>query len=100
MFVTEGRLYVHGVSAERWTARYGVEPFSHPCSQCGEMLTTSLPFVQGRIHGLAAPPCKCGNDCTPYAILMEDLPEPPPRTRRVRPTKSGVFACVRRADRQ
>ena len=65
------RLYVHGVSVETWTARYGVEPFTHPCSECGAPCTTTLPFAQGELRGLQSPECACGNARTPYAIVRD-----------------------------
>jgi hypothetical protein len=34
----DAHLTVHGVTAEEWTTRYGVEMFSHPCSECGRTL--------------------------------------------------------------
>ena len=48
------RLVVHGVTTEAWTRRHGVEPFSHPCSRCGLVLTTSLPFVDVDMWGGSA----------------------------------------------
>ncbi len=65
------RLLVYGISQESWTRRYGVLPFSHPCSQCGRMLTTTIPFAQGTLRGLAAPTCECGNESTPYAMVRD-----------------------------
>lgn len=65
------RLYVHGVSAEAWTKRFGVEPFDAPCSKCGRALTTSIPFVQGTLRGLQAPRCECGNEKTPFGIVRD-----------------------------
>ena len=65
------RLYAHGITAEQWTKRYGVLPFSHPCSECNRMLTTTLPFTQGTLRGLAAPECECGNALTPYAMVRD-----------------------------
>lgn len=65
------RLYVYGVTVERWTRRHGVEPFSHPCFKCGRLLTTSIPFMQGRVPGLQAPTCECGNEQTPYAVVLD-----------------------------
>jgi hypothetical protein len=71
----EPRLLLHGVSAEDWTARWGVEPFTHPCSKCGEPLTTTRPFVQGSLRGLESPPCVngChdGHNRPPYAIVRD-----------------------------
>lgn len=73
------RLFVHGVTAEQWTKRHGVVPFTSTCSECGRPATADQPFVQKlddahTLHGLAAPPCACGNERTPYALLLEELP--------------------------
>lgn len=65
------RLYVHGATAEEWTRRFGIVPFSHPCYVCGRVLTTTLPFVQGALRGLQAPPCACGDVQTPFAICRD-----------------------------
>ncbi len=65
------RLIVHGITVEEWTARYGVEPFSHPCSECEILLTTTIPFIQGTLRGLCSPPCECGNEKTPYGIVRD-----------------------------
>lgn len=65
------RLYVYGITVEAWTARYGVQPFSYPCYQCGRMCTTTIPFVQGTLRGLQAPPCECGHPYPPYAMVRD-----------------------------
>lgn len=65
------RLYVHGVTADRWTARYGIEAFTAPCSECGRTCTTSIPFAQGALVGLQSPPCECGNERTPFGIMRD-----------------------------
>ena len=65
------RFIIYGVTAEEWTARYGIEPFSHPCSECGQMLTTTLPFVHGHIRGLQAKRCECGNERTPFSVILD-----------------------------
>lgn len=65
------RLYVYGVTAEAWTKRYGVAAFSHPCFDCGRMCTTTIPFVQGTLRGLASPKCECGNERTPFAMVRD-----------------------------
>lgn len=83
---------VLGVSAERWTRRWGVLPFTHPCIDCGRPRTTSIPFVQGNLRGLRAPTCACGNDQHPFGLVRDpacgDLftgsDAPPPRRRRRR----------------
>lgn len=64
------RFYVHGVSAEAWARRYGITVFSHPC-MCGRLCTISLPFAQGVLRGLQAPPCACGNERTPYGLVRD-----------------------------
>lgn len=65
------RLIVHGVTADEWTQRYGVEPYSHPCSRCGLVLTTTEPFAKGTLRGLRAPTCSCGNERTPYVVVRD-----------------------------
>lgn len=67
----KARLYVLGVTVQEWTRRYGVEPFTYPCSECGRPCTTSLPFVQGTLRGLQSPPCECGNDRTPFCLVRD-----------------------------
>ena len=62
---------VLGVSAASWTRRFGVEPFTHPCSQCGAPRTTSIPFIQGELRGLAAPVCECGHAQPPYVVVRD-----------------------------
>jgi hypothetical protein len=62
---------VYGVTAEAWADRYGIEVFSHPCIECGRVLTTSIPFAQGQLRGLQAPPCECGHTQTPYGLVRD-----------------------------
>lgn len=65
-------LYVHGVTTEVWCARYDLEPYTRPCSDCGEPCTTTRPFALGTLRGLAAPPCtKCGNERTPFCLVRD-----------------------------
>lgn len=72
MIVDRSRILVaHGVTVEQWTERYGCEPFSHPCGDCGRELTTSIPFAYGRLRGLIAPACECGNDRPPYCVVRD-----------------------------
>jgi hypothetical protein len=66
------RLFVYGVSAEAWADYHRIQIFSHPCSECGRMLTVSRPFAQGTLRGLAAPPCECGNERTPYGMVRAE----------------------------
>ena len=65
------RFFIYGITAEEWTRRWGVEAFSYPCSECGRMCTTTIPFVQGSLRGLASPPCPCGNDRTPFGVVRD-----------------------------
>lgn len=65
------RFFVHGVTAEEWTARYGIDAFTWPCSECGRPLTTTIPFAQGTLRGLAAPTCVCGNERTPFGLVRD-----------------------------
>jgi len=64
-------LIAHGVTAESWAARYDIEPFAHPCHDCGKPLTTSIPFAVGELRGLLAPACACGNTNTPYCLVRD-----------------------------
>jgi len=64
-------LFVHGVGAAQWAARYEIEPSTHPCYDCGEPLTTSIPFAIGQLRGLVAPACACGNKSTPYCVVRD-----------------------------
>lgn len=65
------RFIVYGVAAEQWATRYGLEAFSYPCSECGRMCTTSIPFAQGTLRGLQSPRCECGNEKTPFAMVRD-----------------------------
>lgn len=65
------RFIVHGATAAEWTSRYGVEPFQHPCSECGRLLETTIPFIQGTLRGLSAPQCECGNEQTPFGLVRD-----------------------------
>lgn len=60
-----------GVDPVRWARRWGIEPFTFPCSQCERDLTTSIPFAVGALRGLVAPRCACGNYLTPYAVVRD-----------------------------
>lgn len=62
-------LLVLGQDPEAWAARFGIEPFTHPCDGCGEPLSTTLPFASGELRGLIAPRCACGNDAPPYCVV-------------------------------
>ena len=65
------RFYVYGVTPEAWAKRYGIEVFSHPCFECGRVLTIAIPFAQGQLRGLQAPPCACGNERTPFGLVRD-----------------------------
>lgn len=66
------RLIIHGISTERWSQRYGIEAFTHPCSECARPCTTTIPFAHGPIRGLQAPRCECGNEKTPYVVVAAE----------------------------
>lgn len=65
-------LLVLGIDAEAWAKRYGIEPASAPCYHCDEELHTSIPFAVGRLRGLVAPVCGCGNTSTPYCVVSAE----------------------------
>ena len=66
------KLVVHGVDPKRWAERYGFEPFSTPCGDCGRTLTTTLPLVWGALRGMIAEPCACGNPNPPYGVILPE----------------------------
>jgi len=71
MFNRSRFLFPIGTDPQRWAERYDLTPFTGPCSDCGAMLTTTLPFVNGDLAGLAAPGCECGNENTPYCMIAK-----------------------------
>jgi len=62
---------------EGWGERWGLVPFTAPCQACGEPLTTTVPVMLGNMPGLAAPVCRCGNERTPYGLLLGTLEAQP-----------------------
>jgi hypothetical protein len=63
-------LRFHGVDPVGFARRHGIVPFTHPCQECSEPLTTSIPFAAGTLRGLIAPTChRCGCEITPYAVV-------------------------------
>jgi len=67
----ESFLVVHGQNPKRWASRFGIEPFTGPCSRCGAECTTSIPFACEQLRGLMSPPCACGNANTPYCLVRD-----------------------------
>ena len=66
-------LTLHGVDPVRWSKRWGIEPFSHPCSGCGTARTTTVPVAQAKFRGLAAPACPCGEPAgIPCCVVATD----------------------------
>lgn len=64
-------LRVYGADPVSWAERYGLEPFTRPCVDCGAEMTTSVAFASGPARGLIAPPCPCGSsDCPPYVAVL------------------------------
>lgn len=72
----QGMLRVYGADPEQWARRYRVEPFEHPCRECGRVFVVNVPFVMGRLKGLTAEVCECGNEDTPYCFPFDQLPGP------------------------
>lgn len=64
-------LIIHGIDVEKWAKKHELEQFECPCSQCGQVLKASLPFVYGQLRGLVAPQCDCGNKNTPYCVVRD-----------------------------
>ncbi len=73
MLIRRHMLAVHGADPVRWAKRHGIEPFTAPCYVCERPLTTSVPFAYGRLRGLKAPACECGDERGPYCVVMDDL---------------------------
>ena len=69
--IANKKLIVLGVTAEAWADRYGIVPFTHPCTRCKKPRTTSIPFAQGQLRGLVAPKCDCGHPHPPYCIVRD-----------------------------
>ena len=45
VFVDREKIMVPcGTTAEAWCARYDLEPFDAPCSSCGAVVRTTIPF--------------------------------------------------------
>lgn len=65
-------LRIYGISIERWAMRHDLELYTRPCSRCGALLETSIPFATGTFRGLVAPACECGNENTPYVLVRAD----------------------------
>jgi hypothetical protein len=63
-------IYVYGISAEEWAARYGITPFTQRC-ECGKKLVTSIPWAQGSLRGLRTPQCECGSGNRPYCMVRD-----------------------------
>lgn len=63
---------VLGPSAEAWARRYGIDPFTTPCSVCSRPCTTSVPIAAPGLRGLMAPTCACGHPRPPYAVVRAD----------------------------
>jgi hypothetical protein len=60
-------LYVHGYDPKRWASRFGIEPVTAPCQDCGRVMTTTLALVAGPFRGLAID-CPCGSH-VPYCFV-------------------------------
>lgn len=56
-------------SSEAFERRHGLQRFIAPCQECGQPLATTQPFACGKLRGLIAPRCACGNDVTPYGVV-------------------------------
>lgn len=70
-------LIVHGVTAEAWAKRWGIEPEpAVPCYDCKRPQLCTLPFVRGKLRGLKAPPCECGRVFGPYIVVHAEGKDP------------------------
>lgn len=64
-------LLVLGEDASAWAARFGIEPYEHPCDVCGAPMRTTIPCASGELRGLIAPVCECGNVDVPYCVVRD-----------------------------
>lgn len=65
-----GCLIAFGVDPVSWAKRFGIEPVTHPCGDCGAPKTSTIPIASRTLRGLASPPCACGNEePTPYCLV-------------------------------
>ncbi len=62
-------LQVYGVDPKRWALRWELEPFEAPCRLCGVTRTTTIPIARGKLRGLLAPRCACGNADAMYCVV-------------------------------
>lgn len=69
--IREQLLRAFGVDPVRWARRFGLVPFTCPCSGCGAPRTTTIPCASGTFRGLIAPVCPCGSDDTPYCVVRD-----------------------------
>ena len=60
------------VEAESWVARHNNLPFEAPCHECGAVKRTTIPIASGRLRGLAAEPCGCGDTSLTYCVVSVD----------------------------
>jgi hypothetical protein len=59
--------YVYGINPKRWAVKFGIEPITAPCQNCGKVAETTLPIVMGPYRGLAID-CPCGSH-VPYCFV-------------------------------
>lgn len=71
--IANRKLLIHGIDAKAWARRHDIEPFTSACHRCGTVQTTSIPFAEGNLRGLVAPPCKCTdpNVRPPYCVVRD-----------------------------
>ncbi len=66
--------WVHNVDLDEWCARYELEVFVAPCTDCEAMLSVHHPFVgHGGVRGLGSLPCDCGSASTPFTFTSDEL---------------------------
>jgi hypothetical protein len=63
-------LTIHGMDPKKWADRYGIVPFSAPCPDCGEIVTTTIPIAVQTLRGLMSR-CICGHEGAPYCLVRD-----------------------------
>ena len=67
-----GTFLMPQVEAESWAVRHSILPFETPCHACGAVKRTTIPIASGRLRGLAAEPCGCGDTSLTYCVVSVD----------------------------
>ena len=65
------RVFVHGVTAEEWSARYGIEVFKLPVLRVRTNVHDLDPLRARNPARAPVSPCPCGNEKTPFGLVRD-----------------------------